>query len=172
MPTRPASPPPALPGSVIVADLYASSRVLSIGVDAVVTGARSHAAVHSLDWRPPLDGHSDTARNVAALLADPRVGHANRLAVEAALSVDPVVTGVLPAHEAIVGLGAGERRLLHAGPPIAWPEMCGPMRGALIGASLAEGWATTPEQAVRLLAAEQSRSIPAIITVPSAPWPG
>lgn len=134
-----------------MADLYASSRVLSIGVDAVVTGARSHAAVHSLDWRPPLDGHADTARNVAALLADPRVGHANRLAVEASLSVDPVVTRVLPAHEAIVGLGTGERRLLHAGPPIAWPEMCGPMRGALIGASLAEGWATTPEQAVRLL---------------------
>lgn len=63
------------------------------------------------------------------------------LAVEAALAVDPVVTRVLPAGEVIAGLGGGQRRLHHAGPPIAWPDMCGPMRGALIGAALAEGWA-------------------------------
>ncbi len=135
-----------------MADLSASSRVLSIGVDAVVAGARSHATVHTLDWRPPLDGDTDTARHNAALFVDPRVDEANLLAVEAALAVDPVVTRVLPAREVIAGLGHEERRLLHAGPPIAWPDMCGPMRGALIGAALAESWASTPDEASRLLA--------------------
>ena len=33
------------------------------------------------------------------------------------------------------------RCLLHAGPPIDWRRMCGPMRGAIIGAILFEGWA-------------------------------
>lgn len=126
--------------------------VLNIGVDAVVAGARRHATVHSLDWRPPLDGEDSTARRVGALLVDERIDEANRVATDAALAVDPVVTRVLPACEVIAGLGVGERRLLHAGPPIAWRDMCGPMRGALIGASLAEGWATTPDDATSLLA--------------------
>ncbi len=42
-----------------------------------------------------------------------------------------------------------ERLLLHAGPPVAWADMCGPMRGAAIGAALFEGWAKTPEAAAR-----------------------
>ncbi len=129
-----------------------SAHVLNIGVDAVVVGARTHANVHSLDWRPPLDGEEGTARSVAALLVDPRVDQANQQAVDAALAIDPHVTRVLPACEVIDGLGRSERRLLHAGPPIAWDDMCGPMHGALIGATLAEGWATTPDDAVAMLA--------------------
>jgi hypothetical protein len=44
------------------------------------------------------------------------------------------------------------RTLLHAGAPIEWPRMCGPMRGAMIGAVLYEGWADTPEAAEAMLA--------------------
>jgi hypothetical protein len=43
------------------------------------------------------------------------------------------------------------RLLLHAGPPVAWSDMCGPMHGAMIGAALYEGWADTPETARRML---------------------
>ena len=46
--------------------------------------------------------------------------------------------------------------LLHAGPPITWDKMCGPMRGAVIGALLYEGRATTAEEAARFSA--QARS--------------
>ena len=41
----------------------------------------------------------------------------------------------------------GARTVLHAGPPVAWPEMCGPMRGAVLGAILFEGWAESLEGA-------------------------
>ncbi|MCM2252574.1 MAG: DUF1116 domain-containing protein, partial [Ramlibacter sp.] len=44
--------------------------------------------------------------------------------------------------------GMGEHTVLHAGPPLTWDKMCGPMRGAIIGASMFEGWARTPEEAV------------------------
>ncbi|MFQ9378948.1 MAG: hypothetical protein ACLR31_02585 [Escherichia coli] len=34
-----------------------------------------------------------------------------------------------------------KKRILHSsGPPIAWEEMCGPAKGAIIGAMLYEGF--------------------------------
>src|SRR5262245_25279170 len=32
--------------------------------------------------------------------------------------------------------------ILHAGPPIGWDRMCGPMRGAVTGIAVFEGWAS------------------------------
>lgn len=46
--------------------------------------------------------------------------------------------------------GMDDYTVLHAGPPLPWEHMCGPMRGAIIGASMFEGWAKTPEEAVAL----------------------
>ena len=48
--------------------------------------------------------------------------------------------------------GMADHVVLHSGPPITWDRMCGPMRGAIIGATLFEGWAKTPEEAVELAA--------------------
>jgi hypothetical protein len=45
----------------------------------------------------------------------------------------------------------GSRTLLYAGPPIAWERMCGPMRGAVVGALLYEGWAKSAEQAEEMV---------------------
>jgi hypothetical protein len=46
--------------------------------------------------------------------------------------------------------GMRDHTVFHAGPPVEWKNMCGPMRGAIIGASLFEGWAKTPEEAIAL----------------------
>ena len=40
--------------------------------------------------------------------------------------------------------------LLHAGPPIEWPRMSGPMKGAVIGAIMYEGWATDEGEARKI----------------------
>jgi hypothetical protein len=61
-----------------------------------------------------------------------------------------LLVDVLPAADAL-GLRPGE--FLHAGPPIEWERASGPLRGALIGATLLEGLATDPAAAERLLAA-------------------
>ena len=47
---------------------------------------------------------------------------------------------------------SGRARLLitHSGPPIDWERMCGPTRGAIIGALLYEGVAETAEEAAAL----------------------
>ena len=56
------------------------------------------------------------------------------------LSAEPVLADVRRAGELIPELDAA-RLMLHAGPPIEWARMCGPMRGAVCGAIVFEGWA-------------------------------
>jgi hypothetical protein len=47
--------------------------------------------------------------------------------------------------------GMHSKLILHAGPPIEWERMCGPMKGAVIGALIYEGLAATEEDAVKLI---------------------
>ena len=72
---------------------------------------------------------------------------ANKQALEKLLSADPVLIDVVPAIEAIPALAEG-RTILHAGPPIAWERMCGPMRGAIAGIAVFEGWADDLDDAM------------------------
>ena len=127
-------------------------RVFNVGVEEFCRGPESVGAeVHQIDWCPPIDGDPETSEVCSRLLADTRVDEANREATARFLAVDPVVIDVQNAGQAIRGLGTERPTLLHAGPPIAWESMCGPMRGALIGAVLFEGWASSVDSAVELL---------------------
>jgi len=64
------------------------------------------------------------------------------------MSARPMLQTVATAGEAIPGMH--DRLLLHAGPPIEWERMSGPLRGAVIGAVLFEGWTDDEEEAARL----------------------
>jgi hypothetical protein len=46
--------------------------------------------------------------------------------------------------------GMEDYTVLHAGPPLTWDRMCGPMKGAITGACMFEGWADTPEEVVSI----------------------
>lgn len=76
------------------------------------------------------------------------VARANGTAVERMMSARPMLRTVATAGEVIPGMH--DRLLLHAGPPIEWERMSGPLRGAVIGAVLFEGWAEDEEEAARL----------------------
>lgn len=75
------------------------------------------------------------------------VERANALAVSKLKNVMPYWVDVKSAHEA---LGIDKYTLLHAGPPITWEEMCGPMQGAVIATLKYEGLAVTDEEARHL----------------------
>ena len=85
-------------------------------------------------------------------------GTARRPRREVAAANDRAVAAMQAAEPRVVGIGrAGDllpdldgRTLLHAGPPIGWADMCGPLRGAIIGAAIYEGMAADPEEAARL----------------------
>ncbi len=73
------------------------------------------------------------------------IEQANQEALGRMLSADPVLIDVIPASEAIPTLK--EKMILHAGPPVDWADMCGPMQGAIAGIAVFEGWATDLEDA-------------------------
>jgi hypothetical protein len=50
--------------------------------------------------------------------------------------------------------------ILHAGPPIGWERMCGPMRGAVMGIAVFEGWARDLDDAAQSAAARRLRVPP------------
>lgn len=75
---------------------------------------------------------------------------ANAEAVRRIISGRAVLMGLGLARDVIPGMR--DKLVLHAGPPITWERMCGPVRGAVMGACLYEGWARTPEEAAELAA--------------------
>ena len=75
-----------------------------------------------------------------------KIETANAEALARILRGDPILIDVIPAGEAIPELRTG-RKILHAGPPIGWDRMCGPMRGAVMGIAVFEGWASDLDDA-------------------------
>ena len=76
------------------------------------------------------------------------ISEANSEAVKRMLEAEPVLVDVVMASEAIPDLEEG--MILHAGPPIDWDRMCGPMRGAVAGVAVFEGWAENLSEAEHL----------------------
>ena len=80
-----------------------------------------------------------------------RIEEANQRAIDRMVAGDPVLVDVIPAARAIPALK--DRMILHAGPPIEWSRMCGPMRGAIMGIAVFEGWADDLADAESMAAA-------------------
>ena len=70
---------------------------------------------------------------------------ANKETVRRIIQGEPILIDVQPAGDVIKGLG--KNVILHSGPPITWDRMCGPMRGAVCGIAVFEGWAKDLQQA-------------------------
>ena len=76
------------------------------------------------------------------------IEQANQSAVTRMMEARPMLTGVAAARDVIPGMHS--HLLLHAGPPLAWARMSGPLRGAMSGAMLFEGLARTEAEAIAL----------------------
>lgn len=73
---------------------------------------------------------------------------ANQTAVERMMSARPILKAVATARDVIPGMK--DNLFLHAGPPIEWARMSGPLRGAIIGAMLFEGLAADETEATAM----------------------
>jgi hypothetical protein len=87
------------------------------------------------------------------------LNQANAAVIAEIKKARPRLVDVKPAEACIPALREG-RTLLHAGPPIAWRDMTGPMQGAVLGACLYEGWATSASAAEAIAASGQIRFLP------------
>ena len=132
-------------------------HVVALGVEAFDRGLEETDTpfVH-LDWRPPAGGDTELVETLFRIETRCRdeQGHslvdaANAEAFRRIKAGQPVLRRVRPAHEVLPGMT--RTTIFHAGPPIAWADMCGPMRGAYIGAIKYEGLAATDEEAAALM---------------------
>lgn len=79
-----------------------------------------------------------------------RIEKANAEAVERLLSAQPKVIGIGVAVDTVPGMT--KKTILHAGPPITWERMSGPLRGAVVGGLIYEGLAADEAAAEKLAA--------------------
>jgi hypothetical protein len=139
-------------------------QVVNLGLESfarelVSAGGR---VVH-VEWCPPAGGDPALVERLLRLARWPegarrKHAEANREAARRLLAARPLARAIRPALEAIPGMH--RRLVLHAGPPVRWEQMCGPMRGGVIGGLLYEGLAETPEAAERLAASGEIEFAP------------
>ncbi|HEY9396099.1 MAG TPA: DUF1116 domain-containing protein [Burkholderiales bacterium] len=79
------------------------------------------------------------------------IERANEETLRRIFEAEPVLIDVQRAGDVIEGLE--EKMILHSGPPIEWARMCGPMRGAICGIAVFEGWAANLDDAEKAAAA-------------------
>ncbi len=135
-------------------ELFASDlSVVNLGIESFAQNLRPRG-VHAVqvDWKPPAGGDERLAgllsRLEASATAD--VAAANAEAFARILAGKPTLVGIGRAIDDIPGMH--EKLVLHAGPPIDWERMSGPMRGAVIGGLIYERLAATPQEAEELAA--------------------
>jgi hypothetical protein len=105
----------------------------------------------ALTWQPPAQGDRDAAWALAQVLGHETIEQANKIAFARFLEANPVLIDVTIARDVMPAMASSRKLILHAGPPIAWPAMCGPMRGGILGAIVLEGWADSIDAAMRLV---------------------
>jgi hypothetical protein len=125
---------------VIQALCQGKLQVLNVGLSSFAESiTRAGGAVLQIEWAPPAEGQQEIGRALARLVNFSAVEKANQKAFDAYQSAQPVLRGIGVAGKVLPNMT--DRMILHGGPPISWEDMCGPMKGAIIGAILYEGWA-------------------------------
>ena len=122
-------------------------HAINLGLEGMAEGLEAQgASVVRVRWSPPPHIVPDlvfTRDNVG-------IDAANDEACQRIIASQAKLVGMSLARDVIPGMRAG--MILHAGPPITWDRMCGPTRGAVMGALVYEGLARDEKQAEAMAA--------------------
>lgn len=123
------------------------TKTINLGLEGMAQGIEGqNAEVIRVDWNPP--------PSIVPTLIFTRDGisidDANDEACRCIIDSQTVLVGMGIAREVIPGMR--EDMILHAGPPITWERMCGPTRGAIMGALVYEGIAQDEKEAEQIAA--------------------
>ncbi|CAM4205767.1 acyl-CoA synthetase FdrA [Paenibacillus macerans] len=150
------------PSEKVLDLLNSVPRVINVGLQSFTESIIQFngQALH-FSWRPKAGGNQKLIRILNKLeKREAEINAANDKVVSRLLESQPFLVDVRPAKEVIPELNTGEKVILHAGPPIKYENMTGPMKGSVIGAMLFEGWAADHEDARRQLENNEVKFIP------------
>ncbi|MCO5227979.1 MAG: acyl-CoA synthetase FdrA [Thermomicrobiales bacterium] len=130
--------------------LTTKPRVVNIGLESFndsITTFGGESVQYT--WKPAAGGNKELIRILNAFAGREDIAAANQAVIDRMRESQPFLVDVVPARSVIEILNT--RTLLHAGPPITYNEMTGPMQGSCVGALLFEGWASDEAEARRML---------------------
>ncbi|MFZ4352496.1 acyl-CoA synthetase FdrA [Enterococcus gallinarum] len=142
--------------------LTTKPRIINVGLQSFNESILQYGGqTEQFNWRPRASGNKKMIRILDALEDfEDQIAADNQEVTDKIKNAQPFLIDVVPAKTVIAELNEQQRTLLHAGPPIEWSEMTGPMQGSCIGAALFERWATNEEEARRLLESGEVRFMP------------
>ena len=131
-----------------ISDIFGKDlTVVNVGLESMAQAVRDQdVQVIDLDWQPPKNDvprlrMTQTGINMEA---------ANQEVISRIRQGQAILIGMGIARQIIPGMHA--HMILHAGPPIEWERMCGPLRGAVMGALIYEGLAQDEKEAQQMAA--------------------
>ncbi len=121
-------------------------KVIDLGLESFHDSLKEQGVdVLHVDWRPPAPG-----ARMLSKLDNRAIDKANEAAVKRMIDSQPILIDIEQAKDVIPRMT--KRTILHAGPPIEWKRMCGPVKGAIMGALVYESLAKDPKEAKELAA--------------------
>ena len=141
-----------------IKDLFGEGvKVVNVGLSSFIPALEATGTPSiQVDWRPPIDVADEDVAVIAG--ASEAIDKANARAADIILRGAPRLAGLGRALDVVPGMEPD--LILHAGPPIEWERMCGPMRGAVLGGLVYEGKAADISAAEKLAASGAVRFSP------------
>ncbi len=129
-------------------DLFGKKiSVVNLGLESMAQAVKEQGAqAVQVDWQPPRAGMPHLEVTKDGIDIDQANGEVCRRIMQGR----PVLVGMGIAKDVIPGMHG--KMILHSGPPITWERMCGPTRGAVMGALIYEGMAKDEKEAEKLAA--------------------
>ena len=123
------------------------TRTINLGLHGFAADIEKQGAeVLQVNWQPP----AEILPNLIFTRDGVSIDDANDTACQRIMDSGARLIGMGLAREVIPGMR--EDMILHAGPPITWERMCGPTRGAIMGALVYEGFARNEQEAEKIAA--------------------
>ena len=122
--------------------------VVNVGLPLFADAVREQGApVITVGWRVPAGGEPAAVAALGRLygIHAERIEAANAEVVRRLDQGVPLLTGLTTVSAAAAGLPP--RTLLHCGPAISYPDAPDPLRRSMQAAAVAEGWASSPDDA-------------------------
>ncbi|MGH1831567.1 acyl-CoA synthetase FdrA [Enterococcus gilvus] len=142
--------------------LNTKPRVINVGLQSFNESIQAFDGKSiQFNWKPRAGGNKKMIHILNALEehAD-KIEKENQQVMDKIKNAQPFLTDIVPAKNVIPELNEVQKTLLHAGPPITWEAMTGPMKGSVVGAAIFEGWAESEKEVLALVEAGEIRFIP------------